>query len=141
MVVCERLSRHSGNSGNQVDNDPVVSQGTDVVQVFNVHLDAGQYYMLKSIYNFLDDGNVFLLSSDPGNSATWRRGRFGVAGAPEQHRDVSGGCTRILAARAGWHGLVIAFDDHRGGTTRGRSMTSRRPRSARGTFCDQVGHF
>ena len=43
------------------------------------------------------------------------RGRFGVAGAPEQHRDVSGGCTRILVARAGWQGLVIAFDDHRGG--------------------------
>jgi hypothetical protein len=131
-----------GNSQDQVDYDPAVSRGTDVVRIYDVSLQAGQYYVLKSAYDFRDDGNVFLLSSDPANKATWMRGRPAALRVTTKNMGVhGGGCTRFKAARTAWYGLVVLFDDHNGGYHDYEVFDVEKAKSTDGTFCEQAGSF
>jgi hypothetical protein len=131
-----------GNSGDQVDYDPAVTRGNDVARVYDVSLQAGQYYVLKSAYNFIDDGNVFLVSSDPGNQGTWIQGRPSALRVTTKNMGVhGGGCTRFKAARSAWYGLVVLFDDHNGGYHDYEVFDVEKAKSTDGTFCDQAGTF
>ncbi len=131
-----------GNSGDQVDYDPAVQRDTDVIRIYDVSLQAGQYYVLKSAYDFRDDGNVFLVSSDPANKATWMRGRPSALRVTTKNMGVfGGGCTRFKAARSGWYGLVVLFDDHNGGYHSYEVFDVEKAKSTEGTNCEQAGSF
>jgi hypothetical protein len=129
------------HGNDQWDYDPTIQRDGDVAQIYNVYLQAGQYYVLKSAYNWLDDGNVFLVSpSDPANSATWMRGRFSTLQVTTKNVGVSsGGCTRFRATRTAAYGLVVLFDDHNGGYHSYETVDVEKATSSQGTYCDQAG--
>lgn len=132
-----------GNSGDRVDYDPAISRGQNVAAVYDVNLTAGQYYVIKSIYNFVDDGNVFLLSSDPANSSTWVKSRASALQVKTGSTVgvSSGGCTRFRAARTDWYGLVILFDDRASGYHPWEAYDIELATPSDGTFCTQAGSF
>jgi hypothetical protein len=134
-----------GNSHDIVDYDPAIDRGSDIAKVFDVKLIAGQYYVIKSIYdyNMVDDANVFLLSSDPANSNTWIRTRSTALRVMTGSTVgvYSGGCTRIRAARTDWYGLVILFDDRDGGLHSYEAYDIETATASQGTSCKQAGTF
>jgi hypothetical protein len=127
-----------GSSGDQVDYDPAITRGPDVAKVFDVQLVAGQYYVIKSIYDFAKDANVFLLSSDPAKPATWVRSRSSAL-----HVQTGSGvsCTRIRAARSDWYGLVILFDNGAGGYHSWEGYDIEKASADDGKNCTQAGSF
>jgi hypothetical protein len=131
-----------GNSHDQVDYDPVVHRDNDVAKIFDVRLEAGQYYILKNEYMWRNDGNMFLLSSDPNNRNSWMQGR--PAALRVHPGDVGvhgGGCTLIRAARTAWYGLVVLFDDHEGGYRDWQMVDIEKAQASDGPNCDNVGTF
>jgi hypothetical protein len=131
-----------GNSHDVVDYDPTVSRDGDVAKIFDVWLDAGQYYILKNEFMWRNDGNMFLLSSDPNNKNTWMQGRPAALRVHPGDINVhGGGCTLIRAARSGWYGMVVLFDDHEGGYHDWEMVDIEKAKSTDGPTCDKVGTF
>jgi len=125
------------NSGDRVDYDPAITRGANVASVFDVQLTAGQYYVVKSIYNFAHDANVYLLTSDPAQPSTWVRTRSSALHVQTGSAD----CTRIRASRSGWYGLVILYDNGAGGYHSWEGYDVEKATADDGKFCTQAGSF